>query len=779
MAQNQAFDAVAALTPRLILRLNDNAANTVVANSSYTGATDNFTCSVNTSTLSAAGAFTKYNAKNDDATNTAFLLGTAHAQKAALTNTVENIPTTGITVNMWIKADTSGGTYTTPFDCRSAATGKNGLALMYDTDHTLAGNPNKCTVFVNDTGSGVSYFEWADAGASAWWRDGLWHMVTIQVLAGAIVVFLDGVAQGLDANNTNSVGATGSFAAPIGTQFFNIGQYLDGSQDANGTTVQLFSWHNSILTAAQVLALYHAGSYLIGNATSGYAALGVNGGFHGDASDVSSITTAKDGANDRYWVTAWSSQHDATVIAANAAADSTCPTYPTLAPTGPQDPLGRKSLGFDGVLQAALGYRPFLNITAPFAGTAQRITFAACAQVTASLINGIADMKLLTFSRASAGANIAGLSIASDSPAFRINNSNRIPTSTAQPSMCAIPSAGVFGSTSGAGGTSDDMVCFCRGDNRLANGTIAAGNYSNPLDGDVVIGCTDTSATPSTHFSGLLHEAVLASRPWTAQERANFTAYCNTKWLSNTQTVHAQIWGTSIDVGTPSSGNHTDNNLWEEHLSAAVVRTALFVNASQGGAQSGPIFSSWDGAPAQTGTGPMDGNGDDLSAISTGRNAGLLRWSAHTGNETTDLAIWTGFTNDCAHAQSQSFGDVSLQSINNYSVWKALILAARPACKVLVILPPAVVLGINPPATTVPSFSGDGFTSYNSIVAYFAAHPTAADKIVTITGVSVWIHPTKADYSIIAAQIDAALQQMLGLGGTNSDLASKLLLLLA
>lgn len=733
MANNQLFDAMYALSPKYLLRFNDASGNAL--DSSGNGL--DFTVSGAGATYAQTGPL--YTTKNDAATNKVCAISTVNFTRS-ITDTTENIATTGVTWVGFVKGSTAGGTFDPYFDTRNTTSpGRNGLALVANERYDAAGTSAWATLWLTDNSGNRSKATFNDTGDLPWWKDGLWHLVVVRarqkqsgVSNEILTVSIDGIDQYPDQTNSAFNVATGSFAAPGGTQKHAYGLYWNGGADSADKTFGIVGWYNKILTKEQELTLLNAATYTVGSSAYGYASAGLNGYVHKYAESgvyaSDGIGGSREAAVGEYVIN-WDNSNGS-MAAINNAADNTCPKLWI-------DNQGRRGLMFDGVTQ---GLHPFLTVTTPFTANAARMSMMACAQ-NSSCGNkaGSSGPKLIAhMNRASASANALALQIHYDYPGLLQASGSKYVTATTLPAVPCMPSPGVFGATTGTGGKiTTDMTAWCRGVSSAIDSADFSSFYYKSLDGDLTIG----SLSSAEQFSGLLHELLVINRPLHANEVAALTAYWNHKWGVDAQDTHIQVFGDSISNAVPNSGNVTNCQGWQANLSGGVSRRTSWTNASWDGAQSGAL--------TKVGGGAFGGNGDDVSA----RSVSYGKWAArgHRNVETpaSDILIFAAFTNDCGHADQETSGDVSPQSITNYQTWRTAALLANPKAKIVVILPPAThIASLN---------TNDGKATGNGIVAWFTAHPEMADKVIQPTGMSVWVHPTSADYIIMGRLMETGL----------------------
>ena len=767
MSRNDLYDKLLALTPKYLLRLNETAGTTGTGSVlDYSGNGYHW------SPTGAAGTFGStsllYTVKNDLATNTCWksngadsgLQRLGNASGGGLAGTNANIVGTGVTVCGVIKSvlntalDGAGPNFDTIFECRDSA-GKNGFALLTNVNHSEGGGTVQSASLVMVDGSGNrSYMEFTDTGLGttsttgyAWWCDGLNHTWAVRarrtqtgVNNEVLDLFIDGVLQTPTSSAYNV--ATGAFADPSGGSWYHaVHKRYSSFHGADQYQYQTLAWYNYLLSDEQVIDINNAATYTVGNSAFGYASLGLNGGLHLTAADASTLK-GQAGASIAVgtYVNKWYDNYSgSTLYAANVVNDLTNPTYLI-------DNCGRPAVSFDGVMQVNGGSpQPSLGIAAGQMTTfANRLTMLVAMQVSAPTVASLGNPTNVLRISDSGATVYYGLMLSSNRPALYMGSTICPATGTTCPVPACTPSVGVFGFSCGAGGTLNDYTVMCNGVETTGSHTLLNGVYGTRLDGGMALG-VDTTNTQGV-VPGLYHEVIAPSKPWHPIERARLTAYLNNKWGADKYDTLCEVWGTSIEVGTPNSGYVVNNALWESSLPVAVQRRIQIRNASVGGVISGPMVKN-DGT-GNTGTGStlnlIDVQHPDYTMWSNGGDRNPAIDKAH-------VAIMEPFTNDIGHYAD---GDLSSQSIAHYLSIRASIRARSPRAKFLLILPPADwVAGLG---------SGTATAAYNAIVAYFAAHPETYDSLVTInSGLTGWVHPTPADYVTIGQQVGVKMQTLM------------------
>lgn len=581
---------------------------------------------------------------------------------------------------------------------------------------------------------------------------------TVRYIDEVLECFLNGIK--LQPTASAAAALAANFADPtLVTQAHSIGYRYDGqnggASDANGAIVMLDAWYNYLLTEEQILSILFAASYTVGNATYGYASMGLNGGFHGDANgnaaNIAKPNAAQASVGD--YVGYWISEHSGSIAGVNTANDTTNPKLFA-------DAIGRRAIGFDGVMQASGGCPlPTLSIPTPFTGCATRMSIFCCAQPIAGSINAIGVLNVAQMARVSATANKFGLQLGSNQIGAYVGNGNKSALDPLLPTPACFPSPGVFGASTGTLGTVADSSVWCNGASSAT--TVPSGSYWLKLDGSISIGSIGGA---TGFFPGLIHELFIANRPLHARERAALQSYWDNRWQANLQDTLVELWQNSIGLGYANSSTVTNFNLWQAGLSATLQRRIHWRNASLSGAQSGPLYKN-DG----TGT-AFGGNGDDHAA----QDPTLLQWSskgyANPAVFKSAVMVWEGLTNDIGHADAESSGDISSQSIQNFLNDRSAFLARNPKGAIVVMIPPQ---------TYIDSLgASNGKASGNNAKAWFVAHPEMYTSYVQPTGLTSWVHPTAADYPLIGNQLNTPMSQAISAAsssGTNGCLAFGLL----
>lgn len=815
MALNQVFDRMLALTPRYLIRINETS-GTTIADSSGNALDFTLTPGTGSLAVGTPFFANKNDGSTNTVwtAGTGAIRRTGESSK--LTSTNANLGTTGVTWVQFVKIAASSGTRGILHESRSN-TAVNGLSVRFNDTHAddgnlaltvqmtdSAGNTSYLdfsdateTAFFNDSywhmlavraragRAGVTFTKTVSSNSVAQATvittsanhtmstgdtvqitgsnstpviDGRYQITklsantfsipvkvtvagsagTVRYLDEVLECYLDGIK--LQPTATAAAALAANFADPsASTQGHSIGYRYDGqnggASDASGATVGPTAWYNYLLSEEQILSIFFAATYTIGNATYGYASMGMNWGFHSDAATTNSSNLLTSGS----YVTAWGSEAAPNVLLINAAADTTNPTLYT-------DALGRKGISFDGIMQASGGCPlPTLSKTTPFASgasAAMRMSIFTCAQPHAAAINAIGTLKLARLARASATANKVGLQLSNNQVAAYVGSGDKSAVDPLLPTPACFPSPGVFGVSTGTKGTLTDTILYSNG--AASEATAVSGSYWLKLDGDLTVGSIGGA---TGFFSGLVHELFIAGRPLHPRERASLQAYWDNKWQADKADTTVELWQNSIGVGYANSGTVVNNNLWQAALPPDLLRRIHWRNASLSGAQSGPLYKN-------NGTGTaFSGNGDDHAA----QDPTLAQWSSNGYRnfavDKSAVLVWEGLTNDIGHADSETSGDISNQSIQNFLNDRSAFLARNPRGRILVIVPPQ---------TYIDSLSAShGKLSGNNAKAWFLAHPEMYDGYVQPVGLSSWVHPAVADYPLLGQQVSTSLRPLL------------------
>lgn len=746
MSLNRLYDVMLALSPRWMLRMNETS-GTTVADASGNGL--DFT---STATLTGTtGPF--HTSKNDAATNKVATLGTSNIKRADITNTVENIETTGISLVLWIKC-TGTQTYTTPFDCRKT-TARNGLALMFNTRAPLAGSADSASLFITDPSGGSSYLKFTDSAhptvQNNFWGDSRWHMYVIKVIrnkaTGGLIkqLYLDGIDISADAA-ASADGATGTFVAPSGTQYTSFGLFADASQDGDDCSVGPSAWYNRLLSDEEILSIYHAAAYTVGDATYGYAAMSINGGFHAEADqgvykpDAATVAAVGD------YVGRWDNLAGYGSAAVNSNGDYRNPKLW-------RDPMGRLAVMFDGCLQnnadGGACPRPFLVAGSPGAANAMRMGLFVCAAASSVNIVGAGPLRVMTRLytganhnkidlRINSGAATNQVGLAVDTTEYAASNTNHpVP-------RCIGGVPGVFGISTGTGGTTGDGQVWTNGIASAINGSVAsAGFFYLPLNSSIVLGTPDAA---KGFFSGFMHACFDSGRTLHPIESANLTAYWNHRWSADRADTHILLTATSIESGTVDDAvlGVTDMKIWQYYLPTSIQRRSSLANASVGGQVSGPLKRA-DGTNT---------NVTDATVLLTDQRLDYGQWyqrgANNPNNDYTTIWIAEDFTNDVVKSQAGNdalAGTTYPQSLVNFTTNRTRVRSQAPRCKIVEVFGPSSVYGSD--------------VNYAGITAYMIAHTEIVNAVVQITGITNWVHPYMADGPIIAGQVAAKVAPLM------------------
>ncbi len=768
MALNRLYDTMLALGPRYLLRNEPSTSgetNTLAKDSSGNGL--DFVRTLGTGgDRSVAGPF--HVSKNDAATNKVWLLGSGgklvRTGTSGLANTSANLSTTGITVIAWGRW--KNGNWQCVLDTTTAA-GVNGIRVMPNVKMSggIGTATDKMTVCIIDPAGNTSYRDFTEILNGSRWSDEKWHMIAVRlrskVASGGFVsdeiieLLIDAVPLTPSATAANV--ATGTLTDPAGSQAHNWFAFSDGSANNGTDHVSICGWYNSLLSDEQILSIYHAATYTVGDADSGYASIGFSGAHTEGDADVNSAGSVPVNGEP---VSAWYLQNDKSKYFAVNVDASDKADYLV-------DANGRKGPWLDGITQNYSGPQVGLEAAAgSVAAFPTRMSMMVCAVPTSGDLQGAGTLSLLTL-RAAADNYGFTLGIKANR-AVLIANTVAKETASSFPAVSTSPSPGVFGFSTGNGAYTT-LTHYNNGFNAITTGVAWGGAYTGEFAGPVRIG-KDVSAGGSSFSSsrfvaGFAFATFIASRPLHPLEAAALTRYWAKKYTIDRQDTLVEIWGDSISSGVPNDPNLLcTNHLWQTGLSAATQLRIQARNESIGGQMSGTLTRTDNGNPFANNGNDFDSRGYMPTGMWTANPP------ANLGVPGTHVAVFMIYTNDLAQAdfvEGLTNAAMANQMIQNFLNWKAARRAYNPLMKILVVLPPA---------SWATALSDQKI--YNALVAWFEAHPEAYDAVLIPEGRfanggdGVWVHPEFADYADLGRQIDAKLAPMLAAADASDDLGA-------